>query len=168
MPGVRRARRLRRTCAVTQRLRWRGVARRTEGQAPGHAGSAALVASERDHGAGWWRAERGRTSRGDGLTASGACMGARQTWRARRDRGCGPRRGAGPDAQIAYVRGGSAGREREDVGCARRRARRHGGRRGSDVRAVATTTTTTSTTRRTARCGRTAASRTSVSYEFVA
>ena len=76
MQCVRGARQPRRTCVVAQSLRWRDVARRREDRALGHAGSAALIASERDHGAGWWRAERGRTSCADGLTASGACMGA--------------------------------------------------------------------------------------------
>ncbi|XBI98121.1 hypothetical protein VPH35_018381 [Triticum aestivum] len=53
---------------------------------------------------------------------SSACMGTSWTRRARRDRGSGLRRGAGRldlVAQIAYVRGGSAGRERGDVGSAR-------------------------------------------------
>ena len=57
-------------------------------------------------------------------------------------------------AQIAYVRGGSAGREREDVGYARRRAWRHGGRRGNDVGAVAATTTSSGAVEAAAvRCG---------------
>ncbi|XP_044415290.1 E3 ubiquitin-protein ligase RNF165-like [Triticum aestivum] len=46
MSCVRGARRPRRTCVVAQRLRWRGVARRREGQDSGHVGSAALIASE--------------------------------------------------------------------------------------------------------------------------
>ena len=63
MPGTRRARRPRRTCAMAQRLRWRGVARRREGQAPEHAGSAALVASEREACGAWQNKPQRRAHR---------------------------------------------------------------------------------------------------------
>ena len=112
---------------VAQRLRWRGVARRREDRAPGHAGSAALIASERDHGTSWRRAE----------------MANKLRRRARRDRyvlwvRTGRVGTAGVDrvkaldlvAQIAYAHGGSAGRERWDVGSAREG---HGGRGDEEV-----------------------------------
>ena len=64
MPCMRGVRRPRRTCVVAQRLRWHGVARRREERAPGHAGSAALIASVREVDTSWGVLERGDDRRG--------------------------------------------------------------------------------------------------------